>query len=173
MNAVAIKATIAERLEPIELIRLAIHWAATTRGLAVEPGPHGIRRTSIEGRGVWIPDHLTRYVDPLGAVVLMRQPLDPIMPAAAAEALGVSVPFVEGFAVGNQGRAPLASWARAAARATYLAGFELGVRVRLEVLTERCPTDGTRYRHGTECPACDAREGAAGDELPARGRGVA
>lgn len=163
-------ATCIVRPEPIEALREASD-AAAIRGLAVAPGGYGVRLVRVLGVQRWIPEPGTRYVDPLGALLLERQPLADDADEAAAEALGVTVAFVPGVRMGLERGAPPAPerLPTVEARLAFLHGLEVGTRLRAELLTEVCPAHGTRHRRGEECPRCEVEAVHAGDELPARG----
>lgn len=167
---IPVRATIIQQPEPYERLIESIDWAARL-GYRVEVGGDlGIRHATIRGEERWIRERSDGYVSPLGAVVLREQPRARMMPEAAADAMQVAVPFVVGCAAGYDRRAPEAAWLAGFSRATYMAGYEVGVRVRALILSAHCAKHGTQYsRVGGSCPRCDVDASTAWDDLPSRG----
>jgi hypothetical protein len=166
-----LRASIIQQPAPLERIREALDWAAL-KGIAVEPGGdgYGVRATVIGGARRWVREHAGGFVSPLGAVVLREQPLAGMMPEAAAEAMGVGVPWIVGFNAGCRRENLPASWLAGFSAGQALAGYEVGTQIRAWLLSAYCAKHATRYsRIGGSCGACDVEASTRGDELPARG----
>lgn len=138
--------------DPLDRVRASVRWVETL-GLRILHGDYGVL-PCLE----WRPDPRRRPhgVSPLGAVALAYQPpvkLD--VPEASAIALGVPLPWAEGFADGfdreiaTRALGPLE-------RRRYLEGHEAGAELRIE-MTVRCRRDGSRHLKADPCPVCEDR----------------
>jgi hypothetical protein len=150
---------------PIDILRAAISWARL-HGIHIELGAYNVDCGSMHERAAWWVTPGKNAVDPLGAVVLMRQPAARHLPDAPAEALGVHVAEVEGMAAGLDKQAPSGAWLGGLRRHEYLRGFETGVQLRMALLTAVCVPHNQRFRLTDGCPMCEEIEITALDREP-------
>lgn len=110
-------------------IRRAVEWARA-RGIVVRPGSYGVTCTGASG---WHLDTREDGCCPLGAIVLMLQPLTRSLPEAPAFALGVQIAWVEGFNAGVDRDDNTSSWLMTARRQLFLDGYGAGVLCRMNL----------------------------------------
>jgi len=151
MSRIVVSPVPAER--PIDTIRMAVAWCER-RNIPIRLGDFGIE---CKGRNGWWLTPGGKGCCPLGAVVLMRQPAVMTLPEAPAVALGTSCAYVEGAADGADKRVPSRFWLGAPHRQQYLAGFEDGTRLRMEILSVPCRSCSARTRRGAACSHCGAQ----------------
>lgn len=122
-----------------EIIAEAVAWGAVEGIPLVLNGltAHGVTCASTHGRVRWERDRRQRGVSPIGMRILQVQPQATLLPDAAAEALGVSIPHAEGLADGVEASAKASAWDRTPARHRYLSGFEAGALIRISILSVR------------------------------------
>lgn len=126
---------------PLGVIIESLKWAVDGQ-LALVPivDGHGVRCDTTRGRKRWVLDGIRGTVDPIGAVLLHRQP--PPLPdpdAAAAIALQAKPELLEGFILGCEGQEQPADW-NGRERADFLRkGHEGGALVRMNILSRRTP----------------------------------
>lgn len=145
-------------VRPIDLIRQAMAWCHM-RGIHIEIGEYGIEHT---GHRWWLTPG-KNCVDPLGAVVLMVQPPVKALPEAAAVAMNTHVAFTEGLAAGIERRVPSMGWTNTPRKQLFLDGFELGVQLRISLLTVLCVEHNVRHRRTDPCPIHEELQIAARD----------
>jgi hypothetical protein len=169
-----VRATVIQQPTPLERLIEAMDWAARNGWIVDVGGEHGIRHGTICGVRRWLRLHSGGgYISPLGAVVLREQPSAVMMPEAAAEAMGVGVPWILGFEAGAARRDLSGHWRDGFSASVALAGYQAGVEVRAWILSVTCAKHpGTRYsRVGGVCPYCDIAEAHKDDEYPTHGAG--
>lgn len=104
---------------------------AHVEGLSlVASGEMGVRCVSTHGGRRWEADPNAEGVSPLGAVVLLRQPPAVTPDQAAAIACNTSMRWVEAFAVGVSGLAPITMWRDHVAYRLMAAAWLFGVQIR-------------------------------------------
>lgn len=136
----------------------AIGWAMA-RGIPIRLSEHGVRCVSSLVDVRWERDPASHGVNPIGAAVLMHQPAKTAMPDAGADALGVSIPYVEGLADGLAQCELSNAWRTSLARHRYLAGVGQGATLRIAILSRNCkrdPAHGPYPLDKRTCPKCEA-----------------
>jgi hypothetical protein len=141
-------------VRPIDLIRQATAWARSL-GLRIELGSYGVFCGSRFARAPWWVEPGREAIDPLGAVTIYRQPESRHLPDAPAEALDVSIAWVEGCSAGLDKETPSGAWLSSLKRHDYLAGYEAGTMLRTEILTTVCARHNVRHRRVDPCPTCE------------------
>ncbi len=118
--------------DPLVIIREAIAWARS-RGLPVEARRDpGVVCTSgaTSGLATWEADPLASSMCPLGAAVLKAQPQTTDLDEAVTIAVGVPVPWADGFAHGVTKQDASEAEGMTVGRAQYNAGYFAGVMAR-------------------------------------------
>jgi hypothetical protein len=142
---------------PITLLRGALSWARV-EGIPVGAvDAPGVICVSRESRVPWRKDPSVDEVSPVGALVLLCQPRTPHIWAACAEVLGGSMPLSEGV---QDGIAKTASRPERFGNAfrRYLEGYEVGTRIRMDLLTAICQAHAVRHPRNEKCPGCEEEE---------------
>jgi hypothetical protein len=154
-----------------EVIAEAVAWGAV-EGIPLKLNNltgHGVVCTSTHGRVLWERDRRQPGCDPIGMAILKAQPQATLIPEAAAEALGVSIPNAEGLAEGLAALEPSTAWDRSIVRHRFLAGYEAGVLLRMAILSRDCPKHGRYELSALTCPLCSAEGMAKLERIVGRG----
>lgn len=142
---------------PLALLRVAVSWAQV-EGIHVDAvASPGVICVSRESRVPWRKDPMVGHVSPIGALVLLRQPRTTHVWAACAEVLGGSLPFSEGAQDGIS-KAPPCAEKFGGAAPLYLAGYEVGSRIRMDLMTVVCLGHGIRHPRDEKCPGCEEEQ---------------
>ena len=136
---------------PLTVVNQAVAWAKS-RGINVRLGEYGIE---CAGKRRWWLMPGAAGCDPLGAVVLMRQPLPTTLPQALTAALNVPEAWIEGFNDGADKNRPAVRWLASPQRHLYLEAYEDGLSVRTAFLSALCVAHNVRHRRGEPCPMCE------------------
>lgn len=117
---------------PVELIKEAVTGVRES-GVRVHAGDFGVTATSTHGPDRWELDPLAREpgCNPIGAVVLAFQPPAIDLPAAACQALGVSLCWLEAFCSGVALEPRDSMWMQSRQRDLYQNGYEGGCNFRI------------------------------------------
>lgn len=154
-----------------EVIAEAVAWGAV-EGIPLKLNNltgHGVVCMSTHGRVRWERDRRQPGVDPIGLAVLKWQPQSTLLPEAAAEALDILIPHVEGLADGIACEPRSSAWDRSIVRHRYLAGLEAGALLRIAILSRNCRAHGPYELLALTCPHCTAERAAKLERDATRG----
>ena len=143
-------------MTPADKIRAAIA-EMERRQIRILQGERGVLPGLLSGDWVMDPKRRPLGVSPLGAVLLHLQPDASRQDIAdhAAQALGVGIAWVEGFADGFDGESS-SYYLGGLERRQYHWGLETGFLIRFE-LTVACPECASRHFRCDPCPLCEEK----------------
>lgn len=130
---------------------------------------HGVVCVSSEGVHRWERDKTQAGITAIGCAILQHQPRSTLVPEAAAQALGVSIPEAEGIADALARANRSAVWNASIARHAYARGFEIGALLYLAIASRNCNRHGRFPLTDDLCPLCAQERAADLERLATRG----
>lgn len=104
----------------------------------------------------WQRSPLADACSPLGCVLLAEQPDRGLYDEALCHVFGETMLFHLGLEDAIAGADPSENLMRGANKLSYVAGYRVGVQVRLLLCTERCDGHNVRHPRSEFCPMCAA-----------------